>query len=283
VQSIGEQLGRLLERQQGQEQKRQAVAIADVLNLTSVRSAALEAMLNALAASVYLADRDGRIVYMNRAAERQVVTGNVIRIANGRLAPVDCKARLTLGSAIDQVIGDGDQPTSGITVALAGVDHAGLIATILPLSPGENPSSCRGAGMAAIVMQDPIVMPPSAAEAFAQLYSLTGSELRVLLAMAPGLSVKEAAEMLGIGENTAKSHLKHIHSKTGTSKQTELIRLFMSATPPISPELIRLFMSATPPLSSSAPRQDTGSKAQSGKAALFAGEKTSALALRPKA
>ena len=72
VQSIGAQLGRLLERQQGQEQKRQAVAIADVLNLTSSRSAALEAMLNALAASVYLADRDGRIVYMNRAAERQV-------------------------------------------------------------------------------------------------------------------------------------------------------------------------------------------------------------------
>ena len=240
-------------------------------------------MLNALAASVYLADRDGRIVYMNRAAERQVGTGNVIRIANGRLAPVDCKARLTLGRAIDVVIGDGDRLTGGITVALAGVDHAGLIATILPLSPGENPSSCRGAGMAAIFMQDPIVMPPSAAEAFAQLYRLTGSELRVLLTMAPGLSVKEAAEVLGIGENTAKTHLQHIYSKTGTSKQTELIRLFMSATPPISPELIRLFMSATPPVSSRAPRQDTGSKAQSRKAALFAGEKISALALRPKA
>jgi DNA-binding CsgD family transcriptional regulator len=235
VQSIGQQLGRLLERQQGQEQQRQAIAIADVLNLTSIRSGALEAMLNALAASVYLADRDGRIVYMNRAAERQVVTGNVIRIANGRLAPVDCKARLTLGRAIDVVIGDGGLLTGGITVALAGVDHAGLIATILPLSPGENPSSCRGAGMAAIFMQDPIVMPPSAAEAFAQLYRLTGSELRVLLAMAPGLSVKEAAKVLGIGENTAKTHLQHIHSKTGTSKQTELMRLFMSSTPPVNP------------------------------------------------
>ena len=261
VQSIGEQLGRLLERQQGQEQQRQAVAIADALNLTSIRSGALEAMLNALAAGVYLADRDGRIVYMNRAAERQVGTGNVIRIANGHLAPVDRKARLTLGSAIDQVIGDGDPPTSGITFALAGVDHAGLIATILPLSPCENPSFCREAGMAAIFMQDPIVMPPLAAEAFAELYRLTGSELRVLLAMAPGLCVKEAAESLGISESTAKTHLKHIYSKTGASKQTELIRLFMSATPPVSPELIRLFMSATPPVSSSAPRQDTGSKA----------------------
>jgi integral membrane sensor domain MASE1/DNA-binding CsgD family transcriptional regulator len=262
VQSIGQQLGRLLERQQGQEQQRQAIAIADVLNLTSIRSGALEAMLNALAASVYLADRDGRVVYMNRAAERQVGTGNVIRIANGRIAPVDCEASLTLGRAIDVAIGDSDLLTGGITVALAGVDDAGLIATILPLSPGENQSSCRGAGMAAIFMQDPIVMPPSAAEAFAKLYRLTGSELRMLLAMAPGLSVKEAAEMLGICENTAKTHLQHIYSKTGTSKQTELIRLFMSATPPVSPELIRLFMSATPPVSSRAPRQDTGSKAK---------------------
>ena len=39
-----------------------------------------------------------------------------------------------------------------------------------------------------------------------------------------GLSVKEAADMLAIGENTAKTHLQHIYSKTGTSKQTELIR-----------------------------------------------------------
>ena len=55
----------------------------------------------------------------------------------------------------------------------------------------------------------------------------------MLLAMMPGLGVKEAAEMLGIGETTAKTHLRHIHSKTGTSKQTELMHLFMSSTPPV--------------------------------------------------
>ena len=86
--------------------------------------------------------------------------------------------------------------------------------------------------MVAIFVQDPIVMPPFPGQAFAELYGLTRSELRVLLAMVPGLSVKEAAEVLGIGENTAKTHLQHIHSKTGTSKQTELMRLFMSSTPP---------------------------------------------------
>ena len=234
VQSIGEQLGRVLERQQGQEQRRQAVAISDALNLTTIRSDALEATLNALTSGVYLTDRHGRIVYMNLAAKRQVDTGNAIRVANSHLSPIDRKARLALDRAIDEATGDeADLPTSRFTIALPGGDNAGLIATVLPLARGERQSGAFS-GMVAIFVQDPIVMAPFPGQAFAELYGLTTSELRVLLAMVPGLSVKEAAQVLGIGENTAKTHLQHIHSKIGTSKQTALMRLFMSSTPPVN-------------------------------------------------
>jgi DNA-binding CsgD family transcriptional regulator len=51
--------------------------------------------------------------------------------------------------------------------------------------------------------------------------------------MAPGLCVKEAAEVLGIGEATAKTHLQRVYAKTGTSKQTELMHLFMRYGPPV--------------------------------------------------
>src|SRR5262249_46160227 len=85
VQGIGEQLGRVLERQQGREQQRQAVAIADALTLSTIRSDALEATLNGLTTGVYLTDRNGRIVYMNPAAERQVRTSNAIRVVNNHL------------------------------------------------------------------------------------------------------------------------------------------------------------------------------------------------------
>jgi DNA-binding CsgD family transcriptional regulator/PAS domain-containing protein len=235
VRSIGEQLGRVLERQRGQQQQREAVAISDALNLTTVRSEALEATLNAFTTGVYLTDRQGRIVYMNCAAERQVRTSNPIRVANNHLSPIDHKARLALDRAIDEATGDeADLPTSGFTIALPGGDNGGLIATVLPLARGERQSGAFS-GMVAIFVQDPIVMPPFIpGQAFAELYGLTRSELRVLIAMVPGLSVKEAAEVLGIGENTAKTHLQHIHSKTGTSKQTELMRLFMSSTPPVN-------------------------------------------------
>jgi DNA-binding CsgD family transcriptional regulator/PAS domain-containing protein len=212
-----------------------SVAISDALSLRTIRSEALEATLNALSSAVYLADRHGRIVFMNDAAERLVKAGNCLRIENNYLAPVDRSAAKTLSNAIDEALADEViASTGGWTVALPGKDGQGLVATILSLTRGERRTVCNAFfATVAIFVQDPTVIPPLPGEAFAKLYGLSGSELRVLLAMAPGLSVKEAAEMLGISETTAKTHLQHIYGKTSTSKQTELMRLFASSAPPI--------------------------------------------------
>jgi DNA-binding CsgD family transcriptional regulator/PAS domain-containing protein len=213
-----------------------AITISDALNLKTIRSEALQVTLDALTAAVYLTDSVGRIIYRNQAAERQIQNGNVLRMESNRLAPIDRVARLALAKAIDDAIAEeaAATPDTGFSLALPSREGPGLVATILPLNRGERRNLCNTlTAMAAIFVQDPIVVPPFPGEAFAKLYGLTGSELRVLLAMAPGLSVKEAAEMLGIGATTAKTHLQHIYGKTGTSKQTELLHLFQSYTAPI--------------------------------------------------
>jgi DNA-binding CsgD family transcriptional regulator/PAS domain-containing protein len=212
-----------------------AMTISDALNLKTIRSEALEATLDALTSGVYLIDRLGRVIYMNQAAERQIDDGKVLHIEHNRLAPVDRMARIAFMTAVDEAIADEvTTPQGGSSVALPSAEGAGLVAAILPLSRGDRQNICGAfAAKAAIFVQDPIVVPPFPGEAFAKLYGLTGSELRVLLAMAPGLSVKEAAEVLGIGETKAKTHLQHIYEKTRTSKQTELMHLFMSSTPPV--------------------------------------------------
>ena len=172
---------------------------------------------------------------MNSAAEQQVKTGNALRIESNRLAPVDRVARLAMSKAIAEAMDDeAATSTGGISLALPGGETGGLFATILALNRGKR-SNVGGAfaATAAIFVQDPVVVPPFPGEAFAKLYGLTGGELRVLLAMSPGLGVKEAAEMLGIGETTAKTHMQHIYAKTSTSKQTELMHLFMSSAPPV--------------------------------------------------
>jgi DNA-binding CsgD family transcriptional regulator len=90
------------------------------------------------------------------------------------------------------------------------------------------------AAAAAIFVQDPVTVPVLPGVALAKIYGLTPAEVRVLLAMSPGFGIKEAADILGIGETTAKTHLQRIFSKTGTSKQTELMILLRNSVPPVS-------------------------------------------------
>jgi len=212
-----------------------AFTISDVLDLRTLKSEMLEATLDGLATGVYLTARDGSVVYMNVAAERQVKTGNAMRIVNNRLSPADPKARAALANAIDEVARDqSDAPPSGHSLAIPDADGAGYVATLLPIERGQRQSIMAPfAASVAIFAQDPAQVPLLPGEAFAKLYRLTGGELRVLLAVAQGLGAKEAADMLGIGEPTVRTHLQRIFSKTATSKQSEVLGLFMRTAPPV--------------------------------------------------
>jgi DNA-binding CsgD family transcriptional regulator len=214
---------------------RRAVTISDALELRTIKSQALEMTLDALAAGVFLTDRQGRVVYRNRAAGEQLKTGNALRIVDGRLWPASASARAGLSRAIaDAAADEAAAPAGGVMLALPEDHGTGLVATILPLDRGQRRAISRPfAAAVAVFVQPPVVAPQFPGEAFAKLHGLTGGELRVLLAMAPGLGVKEAAEMLGISETTAKTHLQRIFSKTNTSRQAELMNLLFAATPPM--------------------------------------------------
>lgn len=216
-----------------------AFAISDALDLKTITSQVLEATLDALTSGVYLTGFDGRIVYMNRAAEQQIRTGSTLRIVNHRLEPVNPGTRATMADAISSVITEeASVPVGGFTLALPAGDNTGLVATILPLDRGQRRKvSGPFAAAAAIFVQDPVTVPVLPGVALAKIYGLTPAELRVLLAMSPGLGIKEAADILGIGETTAKTHLQRIFSKTGTSKQAELMILLRNSVPPVSAEV----------------------------------------------
>jgi len=206
---------------------RRALRVSDALDFGATASQVLEATLDALVSGVFLVDGEGRLVYMNRAGEDLIRAGVALRIVDGRLSPASPGSRSSMTSAIAAA-------GAGTSVALPAGNTTGLIASILPLDRGKRQDLSKPfAATIAIFVQHPTAAPILPGEAFAKLYRLTGSELRVLLALAPGLSVKAAADILGISEATAKTHLQRIFSKTNTSKQTELMHLLRSSTPPI--------------------------------------------------
>ena len=213
----------------------QALAVSDAIDLATLTTDRLEQTIHALSAGVFLTDRGGRVVFMNRSAERQINTGNALQLIDRRLTANnrETDAALARALAAKVCIDAATGPASGV-LALPDGNGAGYLASILPLDGGARETLMAPfRATAAVFVQDPAPAPRTEGEAFARLYGLTGAELKVLLALAPGLTAKEAAGSLGLREPTIKTHLQRIYEKTGMSRQTELVRLLLSHAPPL--------------------------------------------------
>ena len=60
------------------------------------------------------------------------------------------------------------------------------------------------------------------------LYGLTHAEDRLLQLILDGYRLRDASDELGITQNTARTHMKHIYAKTGAERQVDLVRLFLN-------------------------------------------------------
>lgn len=67
------------------------------------------------------------------------------------------------------------------------------------------------------------------------LFDLTPAEARVAQTLMQGRTLEESAAHLSISPSTVRSHIKSIFAKTGTNRQSELVRLLLGTTPHLSP------------------------------------------------
>jgi DNA-binding CsgD family transcriptional regulator len=81
---------------------------------------------------------------------------------------------------------------------------------------------------ALVFLSDPSSKPASRAAILRALYGVTPTESRLADLLLNGLEVREAADHLRITLETARFHLKRVLAKTGTRRQTELMRLMLS-------------------------------------------------------
>jgi DNA-binding CsgD family transcriptional regulator len=78
---------------------------------------------------------------------------------------------------------------------------------------------------AIVLVIDPRTDEPADPGVVRDVLGLTLGEARVAALVSTGLKLREAADKLGIAEETARSVLKRVFSKAGVSRQSELSAL----------------------------------------------------------
>ncbi len=153
---------------------------------------------------------------------------NVFRAKNLRLVSIFSAQNRRLRALLSDTVAVG----AGLAVNVGG-------SLLLPRKSGRNslrvtvtPSVSQLPGgssqLAALVfVSDPEGSPIARSEKRRALYALTPLETRVADFLLQGLETREVAHELGLTLETACFHLKRVLSKTGTRRQTELMRLML--------------------------------------------------------
>jgi DNA-binding CsgD family transcriptional regulator len=185
----------------------------------------MAATLDALKLGVVLANADGRILYANRAAQEMVRDGGPLRDRGGVLRAENGAASAEISAAIRHAARGSGNGRTGLAVRLTELDHTPVVAHVLALAAGEPEP-----GAVAAVFINPAVDNGASAQDVAATFDLTPAETRVLDRLLSGSSVAKAAAELGVAATTARTHLDSIFSKTGVSRQSQLLRLAAQIT-----------------------------------------------------
>jgi DNA-binding CsgD family transcriptional regulator len=212
---------------------RRAALISDLLDFERVQTHAFRGALEKLHTPIVLVTADSKIVYLNIMAQALISSRSAIQSHQGHLEPVNLKMADALKDAILRCQGSSmDLGSRGIGIPLSGVGQNASVAYVLPLNNTQISTAFKTAVAAVFIATNLNGLPPQQT-VLATLYDLTPSEARVMTLMAGvGASSSGTAASLGVSENTVKTHLARVYSKTGVARQVELTTLVASLSPP---------------------------------------------------
>ena len=191
----------------------------------------LTAALDLSGLGIIVLDTAAELLFVNRTAETMLDRADGLRRVGRSIAATDLAAAMRLQVAIHHVAAEigRDLPGTGRAPILAIGRPGGrrpLLCTVLPVRPPPvEPTD------AAIVLY---VLNPEADVArlvtpVCKLYALSPVECRLVVQLAMGATLAEAASSMRVKEQTARAYLKQIFLKTATNRQADLVRLMLSS------------------------------------------------------
>lgn len=173
---------------------------------------------------VFALDSMGRVVSSNAAS--QALLGDGLNVVQERLVLANPSASGEAIAAIRQAL-DGNPEALGRETKPVLVyrepPKRPLVLYVLPIPVSEQSSDrFLTRARAIVLLMNPAVSGIADPSLVRDVLGITLGEARIASLIGSGLSPKEAAEKLGIAEETARSVLKRVFSKVGVSRQSEL-------------------------------------------------------------
>ncbi len=208
---------------------RQTVRVQQALARAGARNATLTELLDATGLGVMHLDAYGRIVAVNDRAQNVLRDGDGVFDEGGflfaRTPGDDAGLQGLLSRALPRFTAQGE---GGSMILRRSDARPSQVLHIVPMGRHQTDYFGSQPVAALAIVADPEghtgIKPAVAAEAL----NLTRMESRVAVMLARGMSVGEIAAATDRKESTIRTHVKHMFTKHGLSRQGELVRLVLS-------------------------------------------------------
>ncbi|MFN0039178.1 MAG: helix-turn-helix transcriptional regulator [Burkholderiales bacterium] len=187
-------------------------------------------VLDALTEPLACATSDGHLHRANLAFEDTLRSGHVLFMEKGALRIGDPALQVQFVRAIRECCriaegGSSGDPEAQFTIRVDQLTGLPAFVTIAPLAAAHL-KSWAGRPCALIRIDEPVQKADDGK--LIEALGLSVAEARLVSALLEGGTLAEAAARVNVALNTAKTQLASVFSKTGTTRQSELVALVAS-------------------------------------------------------
>jgi DNA-binding CsgD family transcriptional regulator/PAS domain-containing protein len=203
-----------------------AVQLGQRLGRAEMERAVAADALDRLSQALVVVNAESRVLFANRAADALFGNGfslhdGILRVgANGQSAELH---RLVVGCARPDAVNAGGH------IAISR-PQGRLPLSLLIVPAKSQPGWLAGRHPCAMIfVTDPEAISSLEASFLQKQFGLTPAEAVLARELLQGDGIEAAAQRIGIGVPTARTHLRRVLAKTGTSRQAQLVGLVLSS------------------------------------------------------
>ena len=195
---------------------RQVVRLWERLAAAEARTRLVEQAGDRMMSAVLACDTRLRVHWMNSDARQVLACSDVLALCRGSLT---CTSRSDHDKLRALVEGRIDR-----AVISLGGDGRSLLHVRIQAPAQDVGQFARGSELVLLAITRPDHVVSYDPQDIALLFGLTTTEAALAASLATGTSVSEFAAERGVAEGTARTHLKRVLGKTGSARQSDLVR-----------------------------------------------------------